>query len=382
MKNKINVAELLKDCPRGMELDCAMFENVFLERVDKNVEYPIAIRVGKTDVKHLTKEGCWNKYSNAKCVIFPKGKTTWEGFFPPCNFKNGDIVYTNGDSIAILSNGIGMRSGAFNSCCGLYNHEFDTDVVVSPKRFATEEEKQILFSAIKANGYCWNEKTKTLEKFSKFKDGDIVACDSFGGAQVFIFKEYKDIENDYAHCYMMLDNDGAVDFEHGFYYVERFATEEETKKLLDTINARGLQWDEETKALEVLLKPKFKVGDKIRSKENHNYIYTITGIREKENKYECGVTFVLRFSEQDNWELVPDKFDITNLKPFDKVLVRLDNANQWYATWFSHIDERQESFCRRYVTVSGKSYTQIIPYKGNEHLCGTKNNCDEYFKNW
>ena len=174
MKNKINVAELLKDCPRGMELDCAMFENVFLERVDKNVEYPIAIRVGKTDVKHLTKEGCWNKYSNAKCVIFPKGKTTWEGFFPPCNFKNGDIVYTNGDSIAILSNGIGMRSRAFNSCCGLYNHEFDTDVVVSPKRFATEEEKQILFSAIKANGYRWDEKTKTLEKLTKFKDGNWV----------------------------------------------------------------------------------------------------------------------------------------------------------------------------------------------------------------
>ena len=25
---KINVAELLKDCPRGMELDCTMYEDV------------------------------------------------------------------------------------------------------------------------------------------------------------------------------------------------------------------------------------------------------------------------------------------------------------------------------------------------------------------
>ena len=90
---KINVAELLKDCPEGMELDCTMFEGVFFERVDKEGDYPIAIRVGKTGIKHITKEGCWNKYSNAKCVIFPKGKTTWEGFRRP--FKDGDIVYTH-----------------------------------------------------------------------------------------------------------------------------------------------------------------------------------------------------------------------------------------------------------------------------------------------
>lgn len=31
---KINVAELLKDCPKGMELDCAMFDNVTLVEVD------------------------------------------------------------------------------------------------------------------------------------------------------------------------------------------------------------------------------------------------------------------------------------------------------------------------------------------------------------
>ena len=29
MENKINIAELLKDCPEGMELDCTMFNGVF-----------------------------------------------------------------------------------------------------------------------------------------------------------------------------------------------------------------------------------------------------------------------------------------------------------------------------------------------------------------
>ena len=28
MKNKINIAELLKDCPQGMELDCTTWDNV------------------------------------------------------------------------------------------------------------------------------------------------------------------------------------------------------------------------------------------------------------------------------------------------------------------------------------------------------------------
>ena len=28
MENKINIAELLKECPEGMELDCVMFDKV------------------------------------------------------------------------------------------------------------------------------------------------------------------------------------------------------------------------------------------------------------------------------------------------------------------------------------------------------------------
>ena len=33
MENKINIAELLKDCPQGMELDCTMFDNVVFDEV-------------------------------------------------------------------------------------------------------------------------------------------------------------------------------------------------------------------------------------------------------------------------------------------------------------------------------------------------------------
>lgn len=89
--------------------------------------------------------------------------------------------------------------------------------------------------------------------------------------------------------------------------------------------------------------------------------------------------------DQRDWskfEVTKPKFDITTLKPFDKVLVRHNKDNQWCGSFFSHIDDDFHSHCYKYVTITGKSYPRCIPYEGNEHLLGTTNDCDEYFKNW
>ena len=93
MENKINIAELLKDCPKGMELDCTMFDNLFLNNVNKDDLYPImcyTICDGIRNKVVFTEFGEFNRFLSSKCVIFPKGKTTWEGFTPPCKFKVGD----------------------------------------------------------------------------------------------------------------------------------------------------------------------------------------------------------------------------------------------------------------------------------------------------
>ena len=82
MENKINIAELLKDCPIGMELDCAIFNDVTLYRIDTSPEneYPIRIETKNGNFLDLTKYGTYSNVEESKCVIFPKGKTTWEGF--------------------------------------------------------------------------------------------------------------------------------------------------------------------------------------------------------------------------------------------------------------------------------------------------------------
>ena len=179
MKNKINIAELLKECPSGMELDCALFDGVFFEKVNSNEDLycPILIRTKEGETWNLTNEGCWDDSPSAKCVIFPKGKTTWEGFHRP--FVPGDIVIRDNSEYAFIYSG---ENDKYWECyCGVFCGT--RDICINSKswsdkrnscRLATEEEKEKLFRVIKDNGYEWNSETKTLAKLFKprFKVGD------------------------------------------------------------------------------------------------------------------------------------------------------------------------------------------------------------------
>lgn len=165
---KINIAELLKDCPQGMELDCTVYDDVKFDKISAETDYPIHITVGKGCYASLTKFGRWDGNIAAKCVIFPKGKNTWEGFVPPCKFKDGDIVATNDSAW------IGITTGGDNTrmiptyCIIKSDGKFEAYLNKKEKwafdRVATKVEKEALFSAIKENGYTWNPETKTLEK--------------------------------------------------------------------------------------------------------------------------------------------------------------------------------------------------------------------------
>lgn len=136
----INIAELLENCPKGMELDCTMFDNVTLEYVAESSLYPIRVRREDGNCIALTKYGQFINADFAKCVIFPKGKTTWKGFVPPCKFKVGDTVrgkYTNNiytiscitPTEYNLTNG---KSFTFDDedCYELVPHKFDINTLV------------------------------------------------------------------------------------------------------------------------------------------------------------------------------------------------------------------------------------------------------------
>lgn len=184
-KEKINVAEILRNCQAGMNLDCVCFENVVFDRVDDKNRIRCFVDSQRDEVS-FNEYGCLNGSPSAKCVIFPKGKTTWEGFVLPCKYEDGNILayepcpnmvtiyvyrkhrtYNTSYYVALSELSGFMINDNVDGVLNAYN---------KTARFATQSEKQKLFDAIKANGYRWNEETKTLEKLivPKFKEGDVI----------------------------------------------------------------------------------------------------------------------------------------------------------------------------------------------------------------
>lgn len=224
-----------------------------------------------------------------------------------------------------------------------------------------------------------------------FKDGDVITCTNSVCSFVAIFKETNTDITFTRYVSLTLDDEQQFCTKEGWadFKKPRFATEEEKQKLFDAIKARGYKWNNETKTLEKLIVPKFKVGDSIQSKKDNNYKFIITNIDNDGFYCGCGKNgcgkmceFMIPVVKQDNWILIPNKFDPQTLQPFDKVLVRDYSGKTWVAAFFSHINDSNQ-FWYKFVTVAGGSYKQMIPYNDDtKHLLGTNNEAPEYYKCW
>lgn len=200
MNKKIDLTVLLKDCPSGMELDCLMYEDVYFDYVDERniIHCYIQHETHKTSIT-FNQHGTHNSDIKSKCIIFPKGKTTWEGFQRP--FVDGDIV-TDIEGAIIIYQEI-TTSGYCGSFASLdHRNQFipHYKAYLDYIRLSTDEEKEKLFQAIKDNGYKWNPETKTLEKLKKEKfdpkilkpfDKVLVRCSELEVWHISFFEKYK-----------------------------------------------------------------------------------------------------------------------------------------------------------------------------------------------
>ena len=304
MENKINIAELLKDCPKGMELYSPIFGKVYLDKIRPHLAIVVTTDKEQGDFKEeFLYDGRYGM--NGECMLFPsKGKTTWEGFQRP--FKDGDVI-ANDYCIAIFHN------------AGKPKHCVNSNVV-------------------------------------------------------------------YYHCqYNNIYNNFKAKIDYGIGVIEeyKFATEEEKAKLFQTIKDNGYKWNAKTKTLEKLVEPKFKVGDTIQDEDGYKVKIAEVNLEDECYGYESMIAKGIggfAFSEQNNWELVPNKFDISTLKPFEsKVLVRDYKSDCWRPAIFGFtIKTENVSFC----VEGGNFFNKCIPYESNEHLLGTRDDCDEYYKTW
>lgn len=190
-------------------------------------------------------------------------------------------------------------------------------------------------------GECTLFPEKCQRDWTKFKvepemvDGEFYYCDYKGGKYIFIYKEKENLykTNNYAIIKINeppygLKQNAPIYCGYLAYFDElRKATEEEKQQLLNTIKRDGYKWDEEKKEL-------VKIGE---------------------------------------------KFDISTLQPFDKVLVRDDNTQRWKCDFYdSYANGTDYPFRTSY-----RWNKQCIPYCiGTKHLVGTTEIPPEKYINW
>ena len=76
-----------------------------------------------------------------------------------------------------------------------------------------------------------------------------------------------------------------------------------------------------------------------------------------------------------------EKFDPKTLKPFDRVLIRDRDDDNWCCDLFSHIEEENRDY--RYVASGFFYYKFCIPYNDDtKHLVGTTDEVPEYYRYW
>lgn len=188
MENKINIAEILRDMPKGTKLYSPLFGKCELEEVINDKEYPITVCLGsKLSFRTFTKDGCYlSKIEGSECVLFPSSKMRcWSKFF-----KRGDIlVYSDLEKVVVFD---GWAEGDYTKFKTTINHYKISDgwdkgsiCLTSLYTKATDKERaKFIAAAEKHYGGKYNPETlqvepvKVVEPKCSFKPFDkvLVRC--------------------------------------------------------------------------------------------------------------------------------------------------------------------------------------------------------------
>lgn len=155
---KINIAELLKDCPKGTKLYSPLCGECYFNRLNMGT---IICKKQNTQEITFTSEGYYMLpvFDDCECVLFPsKENRDWSKFQRP--FKDGDIIYTHTDVLKCNLNstfisifkecndgkymvyvGYCIDSNSFYSCHTTNAYFCDVDEIIE-QHLATDEERR------------------------------------------------------------------------------------------------------------------------------------------------------------------------------------------------------------------------------------------------
>lgn len=326
----MNVAEILKNCPKGIKLYSPIFGEIEFAEIH-NCTNEIVCRTS-AGVALFYSDGTYCKCG--ECMLFPsKEQRNWDEFLIP--FKDGDIIIRTEPNpgreqcnIAIFSNYNDNSLNRMTIHCQVNGaNEFRTRTNIHHRdwRKANAEEINWFTERMHQEGYYFIDK----ELIKSFKYGDIVAMynENYDHTHVAIFN--KPISENYSKiiCTNTASTNIIKIFKEDNCWRSkdiRKATREETDFFFKLLEEQGYKWD--GKELTKVIKPKFKVGDTIT---NNKLTFRIDAITDEHyvEGHLSKTAYRLSISEQDKWKL--KKFDIHSLKPYDRVLVRFEDG-AWY----------------------------------------------------
>lgn len=307
----MNIAEILKYCPKGTKLYCILCGNVELEEITNIGTIVIRKVVDIINTSYtLDYEG---RYSHSgECVIFPsRDQRDWSKFRIPV--KRGDIMMEADGTVPFIASGEYYWGTSPKYICGVdgtdhFNIGTTYGWISEFYIPASEEAKKKLFDKMTEAGYRWNADTLELEKLEpKFKEGDVVS--SKKGDLYLVLNT----NNSTVHLLTLLYKDGNFIAYNTFSMTSEdltIATEEERNKFYSALVREGYKYDK--------------------------------------------------------WQ---HKFIKQEFKPFDKVLVRGNDTEFWKADIY--LGYTKNNSCPYRCTKA--NYGRCIPYEGNEYLLDTAN---------
>ena len=128
MNEKLNLVEILKDCPKGTKLYSSILGDAVFENIHAGAEYPIVVSAIDGSTESFAEDGRLLKGYNGECTLFPsreqrdwsKFKAPWmkEGKFDPKTLKPYEPVLA-------MDLGVDVDLGW---SCNLFSH-YDSEAV-------------------------------------------------------------------------------------------------------------------------------------------------------------------------------------------------------------------------------------------------------------
>ena len=125
MNENLNLAEILKDCPKGTKLYSTIYGDVEFVKVSNHLEYPIEVKRRYYSIGSFTNDGRLLAGYNGECVLFPsKEQRDWSKF----EYKNPKPKFDH-KTLKLMDKVLVRNSDDNKWRCALYSYTIDGNEV-------------------------------------------------------------------------------------------------------------------------------------------------------------------------------------------------------------------------------------------------------------